>query len=72
MSKGTMPIFSTLVSVLKRTPLAELASSFWISKNSSTRIATNATDPAIADVVIVETVEVVTVDITEQVLPWQY
>jgi hypothetical protein len=56
-------MFSTLANVLNRGPAALLAISFWISNASNTNMPINATDPAIAEVVIIETVDVVIVDI---------
>ena len=67
-----MPMLSTFPKVFRRVPVADVASSFWISKNSSTRMPMSAIDPAIADVVIVETVEVVTVDIIIEMPLHQY
>ncbi len=58
-----MPIFTTLDNVLKLVLEVLLESSFWISRNNSKRIPINTTDPARAEVAMVDTVDVVTVDI---------
>ena len=63
MVKGTMPILRCLRSALKRVPELVLNNSFCNNSARSTNIPINATDPARAAVVTVETVEVVTVEI---------
>jgi hypothetical protein len=63
-SKGTMPMFNTCLKVRTRFEEAEtVVTSFCINKISNTTIPINAKEPAMATVVTVETVEVVTVDI---------
>ncbi len=68
-ASGRMPIFTTFESVLKLAREVLLESSFWISKNKSRRMPINTTDPAIAEVAMVDTVDVVTVDIITEKTP---
>ena len=62
-NNGTMPIFSTLLNRFKLILLEDVRISFCISRISKNTIPIKAIDPASATVVIVETVEVVTVEI---------
>ena len=62
-NRGTIPIFSTLLSLFKLILFEEVMISFWINRISSSTMPIRAIDPASATVVIVETVEVVTVDL---------
>ncbi len=62
-------MFNTLTSAFDRLLVMLLASSFWMSRISSTKIPTKATEPASAEVAMVETVDVVTVEIITDLIP---
>ena len=60
---GRMPMFSNRLSWCNRLSAEAVASSFWTSEAINTKMPIKANEPAMAVVVKIEIVEVVTVDI---------
>ena len=68
-NKGTIPIFNARLSLWSLISLEDVRISFWINMINRNRMPINAIEPARATVVMVETVDVVTVEIMN-VLPY--